>query len=140
MNPLNKKASPKGGWRLEILILREGVEAGTVLVDVGEITVSEDDGIGIIGLQRAEQGHEGRLLFPGTGVGRDALGRQPTFIAHTDGVLVVVAGMCPRQVLVPRLVQLSIAGDVVVIASEPEAGIVAGNEVLYGEPTVSARG
>ena len=45
MNPLNKKASPKGGWRLEILILREGVEAGTVLVDVGEITVSEDDGI-----------------------------------------------------------------------------------------------
>ena len=102
--------------------------------------MTEDDGIGIIGLQRAEQGHEGRLLFPGTGVGRDALGRQPTFIAHTDGVLVVVPGMCPDQVLVASLVAMPVAGDVVVIAGEPEAGIVAGNEVLYGEPAVSARG
>ena len=102
--------------------------------------MTEDDGIGIIGLQRAEQGHEGRLLFPGTGVGRDALGRQSTLIAHPDGVLVVVAGMCPRQVVVPRLIQLTIASDVVVVAAEPEAGIVAGNEVLYGESTVSARG
>ncbi len=55
-------------------------------------------------------------------------------------MLVVVAGMCPRQVLMVRLVELAVAGDVVVIAGEPEAGIVAGDEVLDGEPTVAARG
>ena len=40
----------------------------------------------------------------------------------------------------PRLVQLSVAGDVVVVAGEPEARLVAGNESGNGEWSVAARG
>ena len=82
---------------------------------------------------------QGSLLFPGTGVGRTTIRGQTTFIAHTDGVLVVMLGMCPRQVLMTCLVHMTIAGDVVVVAGEPETGIVTGNEVLDRKPAVAAR-
>ena len=38
------------------------------------------------------------------------------------------------------LVHVTVAGDIVVVASEPETGVVAGDKVLDGEPTVAARG
>ena len=80
------------------------------------------------------------LLGGSARVGSFAVLVQATLIADADGVLVVVFGMCPYQVLVPRLVHLSVAGNVVMIACEPEAGVMIGNEVLDGVPTVAARG
>ena len=80
------------------------------------------------------------LLGGSARVGSFAVLVQATLIADADGVLVVVFGMCPYQVLVPCLVHLSVAGNVVMIACEPEAGVVIGNKVLDGVPTVAASG
>jgi len=49
-------------------------------------------------------------------------------------------GMCPGQVLMTGLVYMTVAGDIVVVAGEPETGVVAGDKVLDGEPAVTARG
>ena len=40
---------------LQARIFREGIEAGAVLVDVGEVAVAEDAGIGMGLLQATEQ-------------------------------------------------------------------------------------
>jgi len=82
---------------------------------------------------------KGSLLLTGAGVGRMAIGGETSFVTDTNGVLVVVTGVCPYQVLMPRLIHLTITRDVIVITSEPETGIVTGNKVLDGEPTVAAR-
>ena len=140
LSPFIYKASKLAKVELQFCILSLGIETRTRLMDVGQVAVTEDHGIRIVHLQRLQQVIQGRFLFRGTGIGGNALGRQPTFIAHPDGVLVIVAGMCPRQILVACLIQLSVAGDVVVVAGKPEAGIVACDEVLDGEPTVTARG
>lgn len=124
----------------ELTIFFPDIETRTVLVDVGQVAMAEDDGIGIVHLQRLEQMPEGSLLGLGTGVGGTSLGGETTLVADTDGVLVVVADVTSRQVLMTRLVRLTVAGDVIVIASEPEASIVAGNKVLDREPTVGTGG
>ena len=80
------------------------------------------------------------LLGGSARVGSFAVLVQATLIADADGVLVVAFGMCPYQVLVPCLVHLSVAGNVVMIACEPEAGVVVGNKVLDGVPAVAAGG
>ena len=40
---------------LQILILCDGIEAGAVLVDVGQVAVAEDLGVGVCGLQLFQQ-------------------------------------------------------------------------------------
>jgi len=124
----------------ELTILLTDIETRTVLVDVGQVAMAEDDSIGIVHLQRLEQMPEGSLLGFGTGVGGTSLGGETALVADTYGVLVVVADMTSRQVLMTRLIRLTVAGDVIVIACEPEAGIVAGNKVLDREPTVGTGG
>ncbi len=125
---------------LQILILRLCIEAGAVLVDVRQVAMAKDTGIGVVNLQRAEQGHQGCLLFPRTGIGWFPFRCQATFVANANRVLIVMSGVCPRQVLMPRLVHLSLTGDVVVVAGEPEAGVVTGDEILDREAAVTARG
>ena len=83
---------------------------------------------------------QGGFLFPRAGVGRCSLGRQSAFVANANRVLVVAYGVGTHQVLVPRLVHLSVAGDVVVVAGEPEACVVPGYHVLHREPTVAPCG
>ena len=50
-----------------VLLTREG---RTCLVDAFEFTVAHDLGIGIVDLQRTEQGDEGSTLLGSAGVGR----------------------------------------------------------------------
>ena len=90
--------------------------------------MAEDAGIGVGGFQRLQQTDQGTLLTGCAGVTRIPLGVEASLIAHTDGVLVVVPGMCPDQVLVASLVAMPGAGDVVVVASEAEACLVVGDE------------
>ena len=106
---------------------------------VWQVAVAEDHGIGVVCLQRLQQGVESSFLLRGTRVGRNALWGKTTLIAHADRVLIVMAGMCPGQVLMTRLVHMTVAGDIVVVAGEPKTGVVAGDEVLNGEPAVAAR-
>ena len=55
---------------LEKLILLARQETGAVLVNVGEFTVAQNFGVGVVDLQGTEQGDEGSALLGGTGVGR----------------------------------------------------------------------
>ena len=54
---------------LEVLILGDGIEAGTGLVDVGQVAVTQDAGIGMDGLQLLQQCEQGLLLPLRAGVG-----------------------------------------------------------------------
>ena len=78
---------------LEARILHDGIEARAVLVDVGEVAVAEDAGVGMISFQATEQSLQGTLLWCGACVGGPSFGRQSTLIADADGVLVVMPGM-----------------------------------------------
>ena len=108
-------------------------------MDTREVTVTEDDGVGVVDAEGLQQGVEGGLLRCGAGVLVIALGVETALVADADAVLVLVAGMGAGEVLVARLVQLAVALYVVVVAGEAEAGIVTGDEVLQREAPVAAR-
>ena len=71
--------------------------------------------------QRLQQVPECCLLFGRPRVSRFALLIQSPFIAHANGVLVVVTGMCPGEVLMARLVELTVSRNIIVVAREAEA-------------------
>ena len=86
-------------------------------MDTLQLAVSQDLGVGIVELQRAEQGDEGLALLGGAGVGRTALGVEASLVADADAVGIVVAGVGSGLLLAAALVQLAVAGDVVVVAA-----------------------
>ena len=120
-------------------VLGGGVEAGTVLADSWEVAVADELGVGVVELQTAQEGEQRSLLGFGTGVVVTALAGDSAFVADADGVLVVMTGVGSDKVLVAGLVELAVAGDVVVVACEPEACLMAGDELGDGEGTVFAR-
>ena len=122
---------------LQVLVLL-GIEAGAVLVDAREVAVTEDDGFGVIDAQRLQQGMQGGLLRCGAGVLGTALGVETALVADADAVLVVVAGMGAGEVLVAGLIYLAVALNVVVVAGEAEAAVVAGDERGDGERFILA--
>ena len=136
--PLRAQGFVGEDGRLQVLILCLGIKAGTFLADAGEVTVTEDHGIGVVDLQRLQQGMQGCLLLPGASVGVTAFRGQAAFVANADGVLVIVPGMCPRQVLVSRLVHLTVTGDIVMVSGEPKPCVVAGYQVFNRESAVTA--
>jgi hypothetical protein len=82
-------------------------------------------GIGIVLFQRDKQRVEGELLSRGAGVGGTAFLIEATLIADANGVGIIVAGMGADHLLGTTEVQLSIAGDVVVVAAAlPATGLV----------------
>ena len=115
---------------LQIPVLCPCIEARAGFFHTRQVAMSEDDGIGVVELQRTEQCQQRVLLLVGTCVGRLALRVQPALVAHADGVFVISLGMCALQVLVPRLVQLSVTCHVVVVAGVSEPLPVVGNERL----------
>jgi len=54
-------------------------EAGAGFVDAFEFTVAEDLGIGVIDLERPEEGNQGCTLFRGAGIGIVAILVQALF-------------------------------------------------------------
>ena len=102
-------------------------------MDIGEVAVAQDDGLGVVLAQRAQQGVQGGFLLGGAGVLGTAVLVQSALVADADAVLVVVLGMGAGEVLVARLEQLAVTLDVVVVAGEAEAGVVAGDERRHGK-------
>ena len=100
--------------------------------------MTEDDCIGVVGLQRLQQVPHGSLLGFGPRVCGTAVGGETALLTDTDGVLVVVAGMYPRQILMACLIHLTIAGDIIVVAGEAETILMAGDERRDGERLVLA--
>ena len=68
--------------QLGVLLRRE--EVGTGLGDVGQLTVAENLGVGVVRLQGPQQGPHGVLLGLGAGVGRMAVGEQTALVADAD--------------------------------------------------------
>ncbi len=124
---------------LQRSILRFGIEAGTFFVDAREVAVTEDDGVGVVDAEGLQQSVQGGFLRCSAGVLGTALGVETSFVADADGVLVVVAGVGADEVLVARLVHFAVAGDVVVVASESEPAVVAGDERRHRERLVLPR-
>ena len=69
---------------LDVHVFCDGVEAGAVLVDVGEVAVAEDAGIGVGLLQATEQAQKCAFLPLCTGVGSVAVLVQATLVADTQ--------------------------------------------------------
>ena len=125
---------------LEARIFREGIEAGAVLVDVGEVAMAEDAGIGVGLLQATEQTQQGAFLAGRAGVGGVAMLVEATFVADAERVLVVAYGVGAHQLFVARLVGPAVACDVVVVARESESFRVTADEGCHGKVLVRARG
>ena len=87
--------------------------------------MSDNLGIRIVLFQRDEQRVESELLGWGAGVVGTPLLIETALVADADGVGVVVAGVCADHLLGTAEVQLSVAGDVVVVAAAlPATGFV----------------
>ena len=125
---------------LQARILCEGIEAGAVLVDVGEVAMAEDAGIGMGLLQATEQAQQGAFLTGRAGVVGIAVLVEAPFVADAERVLVVAYGVGTDQLLVARLVGPAVAGDVVVVARESEPFRVTADEGCHGKVLVRARG
>ena len=109
-------------------------------MDVGEVAVAEDAGIGMGFLQATEQTQQGAFLVGCTGVGGITVLVQSSFIADAERVLVVAYGVGTHQLFVARLVGLAVACDVVVVARESEPFRVTADEGCHGKVLVRARG
>ena len=125
---------------LEARIFRDGIEAGAVLVDVGEVAMAEDAGIGVGFLQATEQAQQGALLAGRAGVGGIAVLIETAFVADAKRVLVVAFGMGTYQLFIACLVSPAVAGDVVVVARESEPFRVTADKGCHGKVLVRARG
>ena len=93
-----------------------GVEAWTLLANAGEVTMTEDGGIGVVEAEALEEFLHRYLLGEGTGVGRFAVGIESALIADGDAVGVVVSGVSSDLSLRAARVEGTILGDVVVVA------------------------
>ena len=109
-------------------------------MDVGEVAVAEDAGIGMGFLQATEQAQQDTFLGFSSGVGGMAMLIEATLVADAERVLVVAYGVGTDQLLVARLVGPAVAGDVVVVARESESFRVTADEGCHGKVLVRARG
>ena len=68
----HKKPQREGAevFELERFILLARQETRAILVDIGELAVTQDFGVGVIDLEAAQQGYQGCLLRRGARVGR----------------------------------------------------------------------
>ena len=110
-------------------------------MDALELAVADDLGIGVILFQGDEQRVESELLGRCTGVVGAALLIETTLVADADGVGIIMPGMGADHLLGTTEVQLSVAGDVVVVAAAlPAFGFVHLVEPFHGDVLVrSAR-
>jgi len=111
-----------------------GVEAWTLLANAGEVTMTEDGGIGVVEAEALEEFLHCYLLGEGTGVGRFAVGIESALIADGDAVGVVVSGVGSDLSFWAARVEGAVLGDVVVVADGFEtSGEVTGFQVFYRE-------
>ena len=138
LRAMPRMATLHPGLQARILFL--GIEAGAVLVDVGEVAMAEDAGVGVCFLQTTEQAQQGAFLLQCAGVGSVAVFVEAPFVADAERVLIVAYGVGAHQLFVARLVGPAVAGDVVVVAGESEPFRVTADEGCHGKVLVRARG
>jgi len=102
--------------------------------------MAKDGGFGVCGFEAMQLFQQGLFLLRCACVGRSSELVQPTFVANTQGVLIVAYGMSTDKLFVACLIGLAVAGDVVVVTCESEAFRVTADECCHGKTTVAARG
>ena len=90
-------------------------------MDVGQITVADDLGLGVGQLQTLQEVVEGGLLRWRTGILVASLRVETTFVTDANGVLVVVAGVGSSHFLRTPEMDFSISGYIVVVAAAIKA-------------------
>ena len=126
--------------RLQLGILDAGGETRAVLGYVGQLTMADDAGSGILGSELLQQFIESVLLSLGTGIGTTAFLVQTTLIDNAQGTVVVVAGMDALDSLWQQGYDIAITAYIVVVATLAVLGFSAGNEVLHAERAVALVG
>ena len=94
--------------------------------------------LGVLFLQSFQQLQQGALLSFCPRVGRLSVFVKSSLVAYAERMLVVASGMGADELFVARLIGCSVAGDVVVIARESEAVLMAADEGGHGKRTVTA--
>ena len=125
---------------VDVGVLALHIQAGTGLVDVGQIAVADDLSLGVGQLQTLQEVVEGGLLRRCTGILVATLRVETTFVTDANGVLVVVAGMGSSHFLRTTEMDFSIAGYIVVVAATGIAfGSMTAVEVFEAEGLITAR-
>ena len=93
-----------------------GIDAAIAIEVGGEVAVSHDDGGGELSGEALEEGAHALALGFGAGVAGVAGSIEASFIADADGVLVVALAMGAYLPEGTALMDLTVAGDVVMIA------------------------
>ena len=110
-------------------------------MDTFQLPVSHNLSIGVINLQRAEQGDKGCSLSWSAGVSRTPSVIKATFVTDTNGMGIVMLGMSTNHFFGTPDVELAITGDVVVVAAAvPSLSTMHLVEHLERQMLVRARG
>lgn len=121
---------------LQVPVLMHGIEAGTLLqvligsdpaiaVEVGtQVAMTEDDGFRESLMEVGDERSERLSLGFGTRVACLAVSVQASFVAHTDGVSVVILDVGTFGVLRPPLVDGAVKLNIVVVADVMPAVMV----------------
>ena len=102
---------------LEVSIFCLGIEAGAELADVGEVTMALNDSLWVAFPEILEQEQQGNFLGWRTGIGIVPLLIDASFIAHTNGMTVIVLHMGTCHLLRTSGEDLPITVDVSVVAN-----------------------
>lgn len=92
------------------------IEAGAGFPDPGQVAVTDDEGVGIVGAETLEERLHCGFLGRRAGVGGAPLSVESALVADTDAVGVVAAGVGAGLALGAAGIEHAVTGDVVVIA------------------------
>ena len=108
---------------------------------VAELVVAQDTGAGIVELELTQEVEEGTTLGVGAGVGRMAVFVQTALVADADTLVVPAGGMGAYLMHGAAGMDLTVAGDVEVIADAGEAAVQMGTAQGFdGKRTVATGG
>ena len=96
------------------------IEAGTLLVNTREISMTQDLGFRIVGAETLQKLSHRCLLRWCAGVGRTGFGIQTTLVTDADAVGVVMTGMSSRLRFRTARINHSVLRDVIVITDVSE--------------------
>ena len=96
------------------------IETWTLLVDTGEISMTQDLGFRIVGTETLQKLSHRSLLGWRAGVGRMTIGIQTTLVTDANAVGVVMTGMSARLRLRTARINHSVLRDVIVITDVTE--------------------
>lgn len=126
--------------RLKFSVLLRGQIAGTVLGYVGQFTVPEDVGIGVLRMQFLQQRIECPSLGDRSRVTRLSVRVESSLVADADRTEVVVAGVDTLHTLGQDWDDFAVAAHIVVVAGLAEAGFAGVDQLLHSERTVATGG